>query len=187
MKNAGFDKTVTAYVFTVKDLKDKNVTKYDSFHGADDAPVAIVFKNVEKKKVVDKEDIIELRSVYDAKIDKLFEGYDKNQTLRVYETNGEKFENCKAGDIVKLSLDKDGKVLRLDKLITDLSEEYTVQNVLYDAGGSEKLVLKDSKGKELSVFANDKRVVFGRNYAKDSVIKIALNENGEAFIISVIK
>lgn len=187
VKNAGFDKTVTAYVFTVKDLKDKNVTKYDSFHGADNAPVAIVFKNVEKKKVVDKEDIIELRSVYDAKIDKSFEGYDKNQTLRVYETNGEKFENCKAGDIVKLSLDKDGKVLRLDKLITDLSEEYTVQNVLYDAGGSEKLVLKDSKGKELSVFANDKRVVFGRNYAKDSVIKIAFNENGEAAVISVIK
>lgn len=187
VKNAGFDKTVTAYVFTVKDLKDKDVTKYDSFHGSDDAPVAIVFKNVEKKKVVDKEDIIELRSEYDAKIDKSFEGYDKTTTLRVYETDGEKFENCKAGDIVKLSLDKDGKVLRLDKLITDLSEEYTVLNVLYDAGGNEKLALKDSKGKELSVYTNDKRVVFGKNYAKDSVIKIALNENGEAAVISVIK
>lgn len=187
VKNAGFDKTVTAYVFTVKYLKDKDVTKYDGFHGGDDAPVAIVFKNVEKKKVVDKEDIIELRSEYDAKIDKSFEGYDKTTTLRVYETNGEKFENCKAGDIVKLSLDKDGKVLRLDKLITDLSEEYTVLNVLYDAGGNEKLALKDSKGKELSVYTNDKRVVFGKNYAKDSVIKIALNENGEAFVISVIK
>lgn len=187
VKNAGFDKTVTAYVFTVKDLKDKDVTKYDSFHGADDAPVAIVFKNVEKKKVVDKEDIIELRSEYDAKIDKSFEGYDKTTTLRVYETDGEKFENCKAGDIVKLSLDKDGKVLRLDKLITDLSEEYTVLNVLYDAGGNEKLALKDSKGKELSVYTNDKRVVFGKNYAKDSVIKIALNDNGEAYVISVIK
>lgn len=187
VKNAGFDKTVTAYVFTVKDLKDKDVTKYDSFHGAGDAPVAIVFKNVEKKKVVDKEDIIELRSEYDAKIDRSFEGYDKTTTLRVYETDGEKFENCKAGDIVKLSLDKDGKVLRLDKLITDLSEEYTVLNVLYDAGGNEKLALKDSKGKELSVYTNDKRVVFGKNYAKDSVIKIALNENGEAAVISVIK
>lgn len=187
VKNAGFDKTVTAYVFTVKDLKDKDVTKYDSFHGADDAPVAIVFKNVEKKKVVDKEDIIELRSEYDAKIDKSFEGYDKTTTLRVYETDGEKFENCKAGDIVKLGLDKDGKVLRLDKLITDLSEEYTVLNVLYDAGGNEKLALKDSKGKELNVYTNDKRVVFGKNYAKDSVIKIALNDNGEAYVISVIK
>lgn len=187
VKNAGFDKTVTAYVFTVKDLKDKDVTKYDSFHGSDDAPVAIVFKNVEKKKVVDKEDIIELRSEYDAKIDKSFEGYDKTTTLRVYETDGEKFENCKAGDIVKLGLDKDGKVLRLDKLITDLSEEYTVLNVLYDAGGNEKLALKDSKGKELSVYTNDKRVVFGKNYAKDSVIKIALNENGEAYVINVIK
>lgn len=187
VKNAGFDKTVTAYVFTVKDLKDKDVTKYDSFHGADDAPVAIVFKNVEKKKVVDKEDIIELRSEYDAKIDRSFEGYDKTTTLRVYETDGEKFENCKAGDIVKLGLDKDGKVLRLDKLITDLSEEYTVLNVLYDAGGNEKLALKDSKGKELSVYTNDKRVVFGKNYAKDSVIKIALNDNGEAAVISVIK
>lgn len=187
VKNAGYDKTVTAYVFTVKDLKDKDVTKYDSFHGSDDAPVAIVFKNVEKKKVVDKEDIIELRSEYDAKIDRSFEGYDKTTTLRVYETDGEKFENCKAGDIVKLGLDKDGKVLRLDKLITDLSEEYTVLNVLYDAGGNEKLALKDSKGKELSVYTNDKRVVFGKNYAKDSVIKIALNENGEAFVISVIK
>lgn len=187
VKNAGFDKTVTAYVFTVKDLKDKDVTKYDSFHGADDAPVAIVFKNVEKKKVVDKEDIIELRSEYDAKIDKSFEGYDKTTTLRVYETDGEKFENCKAGDIVKLGLDKDGKVLRLDKLITDLSEEYTVLNVLYDAGGNEKLALKDSKGKELSVYTNDKRVVFGKNYAKDSVIKIALNDNGEAYVIIVIK
>lgn len=187
VKNAGFDKTVTAYVFTVKDLKDKDVTKYDSFHGSDDAPVAIVFKNVEKKKVVDKEDIIELRSEYDAKIDRSFEGYDKTTTLRVYETDGEKFENCKAGDIVKLSLDKDGKVLRLDKLITDLSEEYTVINVLYDAGGNEKLALKDSKGKELSVYTNDKRVVFGKNYAKDSVIKIALNENGEAYVINVIK
>lgn len=187
VKNAGFDKTVTAYVFTVKDLKDKDVTKYDSFHGSDDAPVAIVFKNVEKKKVVDKEDIIELRSEYDAKIDRSFEGYDKTTTLRVYEIDGEKFENCKAGDIVKLSLDKDGKVLRLDKLITDLSEEYTVLNVLYDAGGNEKLALKDSKGKELSVYTNDKRVVFGKNYAKDSVIKIALNENGEAYVISVIK
>lgn len=187
VKNAGFDKTVTAYVFTVKDLKDKDVTKYDSFHGADGAPVAIVFKNVEKKKVVDKEDIIELRSEYDAKIDKSFEGYDKTTTLRVYETDGEKFENCKAGDIVKLSLDKDGKVLRLDKLITDLSEEYTVLNVLYDAGGNEKLALKDSKGKELNVYTNDKRVVFGKNYAKDSVIKIALNDNGEAYVISVIK
>lgn len=187
VKNAGFDKTVTAYVFTIKDLKDKDVTKYDSFHGSDDAPVAIVFKNVEKKKVVDKEDIIELRSEYDAKIDKSFEGYDKTTTLRVYETDGEKFENCKAGDIVKLSIDKDGKVLRLDKLITDLSEEYTVLNVLYDAGGNEKLALKDSKGKELSVYTNDKRVVFGKNYAKDSVIKIALNDNGEAFVISVIK
>lgn len=187
VKNAGFDKTVTAYVFTVKDLKDKDVTKYDSFHGSDDAPVAIVFKNVEKKKVVDKEDIIELRSEYDAKIDKSFEGYDKTTTLRVYETDGTKFENCKAGDIVKLSLDKDGKVLRLDKLITDLSEEYTVLNVLYDAGGNEKLALKDSKGKELNVYTNDKRVVFGKNYAKDSVIKIALNDNGEAFVISVIK
>lgn len=187
VKNAGFDKTVTAYVFTVKDLKDKDVTKYDSFHGSDDAPVAIVFKNVEKKKVVDKEDIIELRSEYDAKIDKSFEGYDKTTTLRVYETDGEKFENCKAGDIVKLSLDKDGKVLRLDKLITDLSEEYTVLNVLYDAGGNEKLALKDSKGKELNVYTNDKRVVFGKNYAKDSVIKIALNDNGEAYVISVIK
>lgn len=187
VKNAGFDKTVTAYVFTVKDLKDKDVTKYDSFHGADGAPVAIVFKNVEKKKVVDKEDIIELRSEYDAKIDRSFEGYDKTTTLRVYETDGEKFENCKAGDIVKLGLDKDGKVLRLDKLITDLSEEYTVLNVLYDAGGNEKLALKDSKGKELSVYTNDKRVVFGKNYAKDSVIKIALNENGEAYVINVIK
>ena len=187
VKNAGFDKTVTAYVFTVKDLKDKDVTKYDSFHGSDDAPVAIVFKNVEKKKVVDKEDIIELRSEYDAKIDRSFEGYDKTTTLRVYETDGEKFENCKAGDIVKLGLDKDGKVLRLDKLITDLSEEYTVLNVLYDAGGNEKLALKDSKGKELSVYTNDKRVVFGKNYAKDSVIKIALNENGEAYVINVIK
>ena len=187
VKNAGFDKTVTAYVFTVKDLKDKDVTKYDSFHGSDDAPVTIVFKNVEKKKVVDREDIIELRSEYDAKIDKSFEGYDKTTTLRVYETDGEKFENCKAGDIVKLSLDKDGKVLRLDKLITDLSEEYTVLNVLYDAGGNEKLALKDSKGKELNVYTNDKRVVFGKNYAKDSVIKIALNDNGEAFVISVIK
>ena len=187
VKNAGFDKTVTAYVFTVKDLKDKDVTKYDSLHGSDDAPVAIVFKNVEKKKVVDKEDIIELRSEYDAKIDRSFEGYDKTTTLRVYETDGEKFENCKAGDIVKLGLDKDGKVLRLDKLITDLSEEYTVLNVLYDAGGNEKLALKDSKGKELSVYTNDKRVVFGKNYAKDSVIKIALNDNGEAFVISVIK
>lgn len=187
VKNAGFDKTVTAYVFTVKDLKDKDVTKYDSFHGADDAPVAIIFKNVEKKKVVDKEDIIELRSEYDAKIDRSFEGYDKTTTLRVYETDGEKFENCKAGDIVKLGFDKDGKVLRLDKLITDLSEEYTVLNVLYDAGGNEKLALKDSKGKELNVYTNDKRVVFGKNYAKDSVIKIALNDNGEAFIISVIK
>lgn len=187
VKNAGFDKTVTAYVFTVKDLKDKDVTKYDSFHGGDDAPVAIVFKNVEKKKVIDKEDIIELRSEYDAKIDRSFEGYDKTTTLRVYETDGEKFENCKAGDIVKLSLDKDGKVLRLDKLITDLSEEYTVLNVLYDAGGNEKLALKDSKGKELSVYTNDNRVVFGKNYAKDSVIKIALNDNGEAFVISVIK
>lgn len=187
VKNAGFDKTVTAYVFTVKDLKDKDVTKYDSFHGADDAPVAIVFKNVEKKKVVDKEDIIELRSEYDAKIDRSFEGYDKTTTLRVYETDGEKFENCKAGDIVKLGLDKDGKVLRLDKLITDLSEEYTVLNVLYDAGGNEKLALKDSKGKELSVYTNDKRVVFGKNYAKDSVIKIALNDNGEAYVINVIK
>ena len=187
VKNAGFDKTVTAYVFTVKGLKDKDVTKYDSFHGSDDAPVAIVFKNVEKKKVVDKEDIIELRSEYDAKIDRSFEGYDKTTTLRVYETDGEKFENCKAGDIVKLGLDKDGKVLRLDKLITDLSEEYTVLNVLYDAGGNEKLALKDSKGKELSVYTNDKRVVFGKNYAKDSVIKIALNENGEAAVISVIK
>ena len=187
VKNAGFDKTVTAYVFTVKDLKDKDVTKYDSFHGADDAPVAIVFKNVEKKKVVDKEDIIELRSEYDAKIDRSFEGYDKTTTLRVYETDGEKFENCKAGDIVKLGLDKDGKVLRLDKLITDLSEEYTVLNVLYDAGGNEKLALKDSKGKELSVYTNDKRVIFGKNYAKDSVIKIALNDNGEAAVISVIK
>lgn len=187
VKNAGFDKTVTAYVFTVKDLKDKDVTKYDGFHGGDDAPVAIVFKNVEKKKVVDKEDIIELRSEYDAKIDKSFEGYDKTTTLRVYETDGTKFENCKAGDIVKLSLDKDGKVLKLDKLITDLSEEYTVLNVLYDAGGNEKLALKDSKGKELSVYTNDKRVVFGKNYAKDSVIKIALNENGEAAVISVIK
>lgn len=187
VRNAGFDKTVTAYVFTVKDLKDKDVTKYDSFHGADGAPVAIVFKNVEKKKVVDKEDIIELRSEYDAKIDRSFEGYDKTTTLRVYETDGEKFENCKAGDIVKLSLDKDGKVLRLDKLITDLSEEYTVLNVLYDAGGNEKLALKDSKGKELSVYTNDKRVVFGKNYAKDSVIKIALNDNGEAAVISVIK
>lgn len=187
VKNAGFDKTVTAYVFTVKDLKDKDVTKYDSFHGADGAPVAIVFKNVEKKKVVDKEDIIELRSEYDAKIDRSFEGYDKTTTLRVYETDGEKFENCKAGDIVKLSLDKDGKVLRLDKLITDLSEEYTVLNVLYDAGGNEKLALKDSKGKELSVYTNDKRVVFGKNYAKDSVIKIALNDNGEAYVINVIK
>lgn len=187
VKNAGFDKTVTAYVFTVKDLKDKDVTKYDSFHGADDAPVAIVFKNVEKKKVVDKEDIIELRSEYDAKIDRSFEGYDKTTTLRVYETDGEKFENCKAGDIVKLSLDKDGKVLRLDKLITDLSEEYTVLNVLYDAGGNEKLALKDSKGKELNVYTNDKRVVFGKNYAKDSVIKIALNDNGEAYVINVIK
>lgn len=187
VKNAGFDKTVTAYVFTVKDLKDKDVTKYDSFHGGDDAPVAIVFKNVEKKKVIDKEDIIELRSEYDAKIDRSFEGYDKTTTLRVYETDGEKFENCKAGDIVKLSLDKDGKVLRLDKLITDLSEEYTVLNVLYDAGGNEKLALKDSKGKELSVYTNDKRVVFGKNYAKDSVIKIALNDNGEAAVISVIK
>lgn len=187
VKNAGFDKTVTAYVFTVKDLKDKDVTKYDSFHGSDDAPVAIVFKNVEKKKVVDKEDIIELRSEYDAKIDRSFEGYDKTTTLRVYETDGEKFENCKAGDIVKLSIDKDGKVLRLDKLITDLSEEYTVLNVLYDAGGNEKLALKDSKGKELNVYTNDKRVVFGKNYAKDSVIKIALNENGEAYVINVIK
>lgn len=187
VKNAGFDKTVTAYVFTVKDLKDKDVTKYDSFHGSDDAPVAIVFKNVEKKKVVDKEDIIELRSEYDAKIDRSFEGYDKTTTLRIYETDGEKFENCKAGDIVKLGLDKDGKVLKLDKLITDLSEEYTVLNVLYDAGGNEKLALKDSKGKELSVYTNDKRVIFGKNYAKDSVIKIALNENGEAFVISVIK
>lgn len=187
VKNAGFDKTVTAYVFTVKVLKDKDVTKYDGFHGGDDAPVAIVFKNVEKKKVVDKEDIIELRSEYDAKIDKSFEGYDKTTTLRVYETDGTKFENCKAGDIVKLSLDKDGKVLRLDKLITDLSEEYTVLNVLYDAGGNEKLALKDSKGKELSVYTNDKRVVFGKNYAKDSVIKIALNDNGEAAVISVIK
>ena len=187
VKNAGFDKTVTAYVFTVKDLKDKDVTKYDSFHGGDDAPVAIVFKNVEKKKVVDKEDIIELRSEYDAKIDKSFEGYDKATTLRVYETDGEKFENCKAGDIVKLSLDKDGKVLRLDKLITNLSEEYTVLNVLYDAGGNEKLALKDSKGKELSVYTNDKRVVFGKNYAKDSVIKIALNDNGEVAVINVIK
>ena len=187
VKNAGFDKTVTAYVFTVKDLKDKDVTKYDSFHGSDDAPVAIVFKNVEKKKVVDKEDIIELRSEYDAKIDRSFEGYDKTTTLRVYETDGEKFENCKAADIVKLGLDKDGKVLRLDKLITDLSEEYTVLNVLYDAGGNEKLALKDSKGKELSVYTNDKRVVFGKNYAKDSVIKIALNENGEAYVINVIK
>ena len=187
VKNAGFDKTVTAYVLTVKDLKDKDVTKYDSFHGSDDAPVAIVFKNVEKKKVVDKEDIIELRSEYDAKIDRSFEGYDKTTTLRVYETDGEKFENCKAGDIVKLSLDKDGKVLRLDKLITDLSEEYTVINVLYDAGGNEKLALKDSKGKELSVYTNDKRVVFGKNYAKDSVIKIALNDNGEAYVINVIK
>lgn len=187
VKNAGFDKTVTAYVFTVKDLKDKDVTKYDSFHGSDDAPVAIVFKNVEKKKVVDKEDIIELRSEYDAKIDRSFEGYDKTTTLRVYETDGEKFENCKAGDIVKLSLDKDGKVLRLDKLITDLSEEYTVLNVLYDAGGNEKLALKDSKGKELNVYTNDKRVVFGKNYAKDSVIKIALNDNGEAYVINVIK
>ncbi|WP_304016785.1 S-layer homology domain-containing protein [Fenollaria timonensis] len=187
VKNAGFDKTVTAYVFTVKDLKDKDVTKYDSFNGSDDAPVAIVFKNVEKKKVVDKEDIIELRSEYDAKIDRSFEGYDKTTTLRVYETDGEKFENCKAGDIVKLGLDKDGKVLRLDKLITDLSEEYTVLNVLYDAGGNEKLALKDSKGKELNVYTNDKRVVFGKNYAKDSVIKIALNENGEAAVISVIK
>lgn len=187
VKNAGFDKTVTAYVFTVKDLKDKDVTKYDSFHGSDDAPVAIVFKNVEKKKVVDKEDIIELRSEYDAKIDRSFEGYDKTTTLRVYETDGEKFENCKAGDIVKLGLDKDGKVLRLDKLITDLSEEYTVLNVLYDAGGNEKLALKDSKGKELNVYTNDKRVVFGKNYAKDSVIKIALNENGEAYVINVIK
>lgn len=187
VKNAGFDKTVTAYVFTVKDLKDKDVTKYDSFHGADDAPVAIVFKNVEKKKVVDKEDIIELRSEYDAKIDRSFEGYDKTTTLRVYETDGEKFENCKAGDIVKLGLDKDGKVLRLDKLITDLSEEYTVLNVLYDAGGNEKLALKDSKGKELSVYTNDKRVIFGKNYAKYSVIKIALNDNGEAAVISVIK
>lgn len=187
VKNAGFDKTVTAYVFTVKDLKDKDVTKYDSFHGSDDAPVAIVFKNVEKKKVVDKEDIIELRSEYDAKIDRSFEGYDKTTTLRVYETDGEKFENCKAGDIVKLGLDKDGKVLRLDKLITDLSEEYTVLNVLYDAGGNEKLALKDSKGKELSVYTNDKRVVFGKNYAKDSVIKIALNDNGEAYVINVIK
>lgn len=187
VKNAGFDKTVTAYVFTVKDLKDKDVTKYDSFHGSDDAPVAIVFKNVEKKKVVDKEDIIELRSEYDAKIDRSFEGYDKTTTLRVYETDGTKFENCKAGDIVKLGLDKDGKVLRLDKLITDLSEEYTVLNVLYDAGGNEKLALKDSKGKELSVYTNDKRVVFGKNYAKDSVIKIALNDNGEAYVISVIK
>lgn len=187
VKNAGFDKTVTAYVFTVKDLKDKDVTKYDSFHGSDDAPVAIIFKNVEKKKAVDKEDIIELRSEYDAKIDKSFEGYDKTTTLRVYETDGEKFENCKAGDIVKLSLDKDGKVLRLDKLITDLSEEYTVLNVLYDAGGNEKLALKDSKGKELNVYTNDKRVVFGKNYAKDSVIKIALNDNGEAFVINVIK
>lgn len=187
VKNAGFDKTVTAYVFTVKDLKDKDVTKYDSFHGSDDAPVAIVFKNVEKKKVVDKEDIIELRSEYDAKIDRSFEGYDKTTTLRVYETDGEKFENCKAGDIVKLGLDKDGKVLRLDKLITDLSEEYTVLNVLYDAGGNEKLALKDSKGKELNVYTNDKRVVFGKNYAKDSVIKIALNDNGEAYVISVIK
>lgn len=187
VKNAGFDKTVTAYVFTVKGLKDKDVTKYDSFHGSDDAPVAIVFKNVEKKKVVDKEDIIELRSEYDAKIDRSFEGYDKTTTLRVYETDGEKFENCKAGDIVKLGLDKDGKVLRLDKLITDLSEEYTVLNVLYDAGGNEKLALKDSKGKELSVYTNDKRVVFGKNYAKDSVIKIALNDNGEVAVISVIK
>lgn len=187
VKNAGFDKTVTAYVFTVKDLKDKDVTKYDSFHGSDDAPVTIVFKNVEKKKVVDKEDIIELRSEYDAKIDKSFEGYDKTTTLRVYETDGEKFENCKAGDIVKLGLDKDGKVLRLDKLITDLSEEYTVLNVLYDAGGNEKLALKDSKGKELSVYTNDKGVVFGKNYAKDSVIKIALNSNGEVAVISVIK
>lgn len=187
VKNAGFDKTVTAYVFTVKDLKDKDVTKYDSFHGSDDAPVAIVFKNVEKKKVVDKEDIIELRSEYDAKIDRSFEGYDKTTTLRVYETDGEKFENCKAGDIVKLGLDKDGKVLKLDKLITDLSEEYTVLNVLYDAGGNEKLALKDSKGKELSVYTNDKRVVFGKNYAKDSVIKIALNDNGEAYVINVIK
>jgi hypothetical protein len=187
VKNAGFDKTVTAYVFTIKDLKDKDVTKYDSFHGSDDAPVAIVFKNVEKKKVVDKEDIIELRSEYDAKIDRSFEGYDKTTTLRVYETDGEKFENCKAGDIVKLSIDKDGKVLRLDKLITDLSEEYTVLNVLYDAGGNEKLALKDSKGKELNVYTNDKRVVFGKNYAKDSVIKIALNENGEAYVINVIK
>lgn len=187
VKNAGFDKTVTAYVLTVKDLKDKDVTKYDSFHGSDDAPVAIVFKNVEKKKVVDKEDIIELRSEYDAKIDRSFEGYDKTTTLRVYETDGEKFENCKAGDIVKLGLDKDGKVLRLDKLITDLSEEYTVLNVLYDAGGNEKLALKDSKGKELNVYTNDKRVVFGKNYAKDSVIKIALNDNGEAYVISVIK
>lgn len=187
VKNAGFDKTVTAYVFTVKDLKDKDVTKYDSFHGSDDAPVAIVFKNVEKKKVVDKEDIIELRSEYDAKIDKSFEGYDKTTTLRVYKTDGEKFENCKAGDIVKLGLDKDGKVLRLDKLITDLSEEYTVLNILYDAGGNEKLALKDSKGKELNVYTNDKRVVFGKNYAKDSVIKIALNDNGEAYVINVIK
>lgn len=187
VKNAGFDKTVTAYVFTVKDLKAKDVTKYDSFHGSDDAPVAILFKNVEKKKVVDKEDVIELRSDYDPKIDKSFEGYDKTTTLRVYETDGEKFENCKAGDIVKLSLDKDGKVLRLDKLITALSEEYTVLNVLYDAGGNEKLALKDSKGKELNVYTNDKRVVFGKNYAKDSVIKIALNENGEAYVISVIK
>ncbi len=187
VKNAGFNKTVTAYVFTVKDLNAKDVTKYDSFRGRDDAPVAIVFKNVEKKKVVDTEDILELRSDYDSKLDKSFEGYDKTKTLRVYDTDGASFPNAKAGDIVKLSLDKDKKVLRVDKLITSLSEEYTITNVLYDAGGAEKLILKDSKGKVQNLFTNDKRIVFGKNYAKDSVIKIALNENAEVYVISVIK
>lgn len=187
VKNAGFNKTVMAYVFTIKDLNAKDVTKYDKFHGSDDSPVAIIFKNIEEKRVLDKEDIIELRSDYDSKIDKTFEGYDENTNLKVYETNGATFENALAGEIVKLSFDQDGKILRVDKLISKLSEEYTVENVLYDAGGNEILELKDSKGKALKVYTNDKRLVFGKNYAKFSIVKIALNANNEAYIVQVIK
>lgn len=187
VKNASFNKTVMAYIFTIKDLKDKDVTKYEKFHGDDASPVAIIFKNLEKKRVVKKEDIIELRSDYDSKIDKTFEGYDENTNLQVYKTNGATFENAKAGDIVKLSFDQDGKILRVDKLITKLSEEYTVENVLYDAGGNEILELKDSKSKTVKFNTNEKRLVFGKNYAKYSVIKIALNENNEVYVINVIK
>lgn len=179
---------LSAYAYTLKDLKEVKMNANYTFKGNDEDVVVLILRNLEARTEVKNEAVLELKEDYDKTLDKNFVGYDDKNTLKEFKVfKSENMDKFKAGDIVILYLDGSDQVLSAKTLIRQDNSKFTVENVSYDHNNVAVLSLKNDKGTVDKFYLNDKVKVFGGNYQKGSTIQIAQNIYTDIIAIRVIK